>query len=342
MLRLVLAHGDRMKSGGVKRREFITLVGGAAAAWPWPARAQQSATPVVGFLHNGTPDQNVHLVAAFRKGLSEAGYFEGQNVVIEYRWANLQYDRLPELTTDLIRRRVAVIATGTTNATLAAKAATTTIPFVFNGAVDPVQAGLVASLNRPGRNVTGVNSMSGELGAKRLALLHELLPRAERFAYLTSTTSPTKDSALTDVQAAASTFGRQIEILYADTNREIDTAFQSLVQKRIDALLVSESPRFQQRRVQVAALAAHHRVPAIYADREIALAGGLMSYGPDLADAVRQSGVYVGRILKGEKPADLPVMRATKFEFIINVHAAKLLSLIFPPELLAIADEHDA
>jgi ABC-type uncharacterized transport system substrate-binding protein len=181
--------------------------------------------------------------------------------------------------------------------------------------------------------------MSGELGAKRLALPHELLPRAERFAYLTSTTSPTKDSALTNVQAAASTFGRQIEILYADTNGEIDTAFESLVQKRIDALLVSESPRFQQRRVQVAALAAHHRVPAIYADREIALAGGLMSYGPDLADAVRQSGVYVGRILKGEKPADLPVMRATKFEFIINVHAVKLLSLIFPPGLLALADE---
>ena len=269
----------------------------------------------------------------------KTGYVEGRSVAIEFRFAHNEYDRLPALAADLVRGRVAVIATGTTNATLAAKAATTTIPFVFNGAVDPVQAGLVASLNRPGRNVTGVNSMSGELGAKRLALLHELLPRAERFAYLTSTTSPTKDSALTDVQAAASTFGRQIEILYADTNREIDTAFESLVQKRIDALLVSESPRFQQRRVQVAALAAHHRVPAIYADREIALAGGLMSYGPDLADAVRQSGVYVGRILKGEKPADLPVMRATKFEFIINVHAAKLLSLIFPPGLLALADE---
>jgi putative ABC transport system substrate-binding protein len=248
-------------------------------------------------------------------------------------------NRLPALAADLVRGRVAVMATGTTNATLAAKTATTTIPMVFHGSVDPVQAGLVASLNRPGGNVTGVNSMSGELGAKRLGLLHELLPGAKRFAYLTSTSSPTKESAFTNVQAAASVLGRQIEILYADTNGEIDTAFESLVQKRIDALLVSESPRFQQRRVQVAALAAHHRVPAIYADREIALAGGLMSYGPDLADGIRQSGVYVGRILNGEKPADLPVVRATKFEFIINRHAAKLLSLTFPPGLLAIADE---
>ena len=323
----------------MKRREFIALLGSAAAAWPLAARAQQPTMPVIGFLHNGTPDQSAHLMAAFSKGLNEAGYVEGRNVSIEFRFAHNEYDRLPALAADLVRGRVAVIATSTTNATLAAKAATTTIPTVFHGAVDPVQAGLVASLNRPGGNVTGVNSMSGELGAKRLGLLHELLPGAERFAYLTSTTSPTKESAFTNLQAAASVLGRQIEILYADTNGEIDTAFESLVQKRIDALLVSESPRYQQRRVQVAALAAHHRMPAIYADREIALTGGLMSYGPDLADGIRQSGGYVGRILNGEKPADLPVGRATKFEFIINLHAAKLLSLTFPPGLLAVADE---
>jgi ABC-type uncharacterized transport system substrate-binding protein len=322
----------------IGRREFITLLGGAAVSLPLAARAQQPM-PVIGFLHNGMPDQSTHLVAAFRKGLSEAGYVEGRNVAIEYRWAQNELDRLTELAADLVRSRVAVIATGTTNATLAAKAATTTIPIVFQAAVDPVQAGLVVSLNRPGGNVTGVNSMSGELGAKRLGLLHELVPGAKRFAYLSTTTSPAKESAFTNAQAVALALGLQIEILYADTNDEIDTAFESLVQKRIDALLVSESPRFQQRRVQVAALATHHRVPAVYADREIAVAGGLMSYGPNLADSIRQSGIYVGRILKGEKPADLPVIRAVSFELVINLHTAKLLRLTFPPDLLAIADE---
>jgi putative ABC transport system substrate-binding protein len=259
-------------------------------------------------------------------------------VAIEFRWANNELDRLPELAADLVRRRVAVIAAGTTNATLAAKATTTTIPIVFHAAVDPVRAGLVASLDRPGGAVTGVHSMSGDLGAKRLGLLHEVVPRAERFAYLSTTTSPDQD-ALANLQAAASTLGGQIEIVYADTNGEIDAAFESLAQKRIDALVLSESPRFQQRRVQIAALATHYRLPAIYADREIAAAGGLMSYGPNLADAIRQSGVYVGRILKGEKPADLPVIRAVRFEFVINMPAAKLLNLTFPPGLLAIADE---
>jgi putative ABC transport system substrate-binding protein len=323
----------------IGRRKFITLLGGAAVAWPLAARAQQPALPVVGFLHNGTPDQSANLVAGFRKGLSEAGYVEGHNVAIEFRWANNELDRLPELAADLVRRRVAVIATGTTNATLAAKAATTTIPIVFHAAVDPVRAGLVASLNRPGGTVTGVNSMSGDLGAKRLRLLHEVVPRAERFVYLSSTTSPDQGSALANLQAAASALGGQIEIFYADTNGEIDAAFESLAQKRIDALVLSESPRWQQRRVQIAALATHYRLPAIYADREIAAAGGLMSYGPNLADAIRQSGVYVGRILKGEKPADLPVIRAVRFEFVINMPAAKLLNLTFPPGLLAIADE---
>jgi len=323
----------------VRRRDFITLLGGAAAAWPLAARAQQAAMPVVGFLHNGTPDQSAHLAAGFRKGLSEAGYVEGHNVTIEFRWANNEIERLPELAADLVRRRVAVIATGTTNATLAAKSATTTIPIIFHATVDPVQAGLVASLNRPGGTVTGVNSMSGELGAKRLGLLHELLPRAERFAFLTTATGPARAAAVTTIQAAASALGRQIEIFRVDTNDEIDAAFESLVQKRIDALVFSESPRFQQRRVQIALLATHYRVPAIYADREIAAAGGLMSYGPNLADSIRQSGIYVGRILKGEKPADLPVIRAVRFEFVINMPAAKLLNLSFPPGLLAIADE---
>jgi putative ABC transport system substrate-binding protein len=323
----------------MRRRDFITLLGGAAAAWPLAARAQGPAVPVVGFLHNGAPDQSGHLVAGFRKGLSEAGYVEGHNVAIEFRWANNELDRLPELAADLVRSRVAVITTGTTNATLAAKAATTTIPIIFHAVVDPVQAGLVASLNRPGGTLTGVNSMSGDLAGKRLGLLHELLPRAERFAFLNSTTGPLQGSELAAVQAAASALGGQIEILSVDTSGEIDAAFERLAQKRIDALVLSGSPRFQQRRVQIALLATHYRVPAIYADREIAAAGGLMSYGPDLADSMRQSGVYVGRVLKGEKPADLPVIRAVRFEFVINMSAVKLLKLTFPPGLLAIADE---
>ena len=323
----------------MRRREFITLLGGAAAAWPLVARAQQAAAPTIGFLHPATRDSQNAFLATMRQQLSDSGYVEGKNLVIEYRWGENNADRLPALAADLVRRRVSVIATGTTNATLAAKATTTTIPIVFHAAVDPVRAGLVASLDRPGGTITGVHSMSGDLGAKRLGLLHEVVPRAERFVYLSSTTSPDQGSALANLQAAASALGGQIEIFYADTNGEIDAAFESLAQKRIDALVLSESPRWQQRRVQIAALATHYRLPAIYADREIAAAGGLMSYGPNLADAIRQSGVYVGRILKGEKPADLPVIRAVRFEFVINMPAAKLLNLTFPPGLLAIADE---
>jgi putative tryptophan/tyrosine transport system substrate-binding protein len=323
----------------MRRREFITLLGGAAVAWPLAAHAQQQAMPVVGYLYNGTPEQSAHLVAAFRKGLSEAGYVEGRNVAVEYRWALNDQSRLPQLADDLVRRRVSVIATGTATATLAAKAATKTIPIVFNAAVDPVQIGLVASLNRPGGNITGINSMGSELSAKRFRLLHELLPDAARYALLTSVTGPANDSVLPELQTAASAIGRQVEILYAANKEEIDAAFEIIVQKRMDALWIAESPQFLQRRVQLATLTAYHRMPAIYSDRENAVSGGLMSYGASVADQHRQVGSYVSRILKGEKPADLPVMRATKFEFVINLQTAKLLRLAFPPGLLAIADE---
>jgi ABC-type uncharacterized transport system substrate-binding protein len=328
-----------MIGSAMRRREFVTLLGCTAAALPLAARAQQAAVPVIGYLNFGTPEQSAHLIAAFRKGLSEAGYVEGRNVAIEYRWGQNERSRLRELAADLVRRRVAVIATGTASTALAAQAATKNIPIVFTAAADPVRIGLVASLNRPGANVTGVNSMSGELGAKRLGLLHELLPGAARFAVLLSPTILLNEPTITGVQAAASALGQQVEILYADTIDEIDTALESLVQKRIDALLVAESPEFQQRRVQLATLAAYHRVPVIYSDRVNTEAGGLMSYGTSVADQHRQVGIYTGRILKGEKPADLPVIRATKFEFVINLHTAKLLRLTVPPGLLAIADE---
>ncbi len=296
--------------------------------------------PVVGYLYAGSPEPSAIQVAAFRKGLSETGYVEGRNVAIEFRWAHNEIDRLPELAADLVRRRVAVIVTpGSVTPALAAKAATTTIPIVFSSGADPVQSGLVASLNRPGGNVTGFSTMSNEIGAKRLGLLHELLPGAARFAVLVNPNSPTAELQIKDAQAAASTIGRQVEILYAGTNSEIDTAFASLVQKRADALLVSSEGFFTNRRVQLVTLAARHAVPAIYHVREFAEAGGLMSYGPSQTDQWRQVGIYVGRILKGEKPADLPVMRPTKFEFIINLQTARLLGITVPPTLLAIADE---
>jgi ABC-type uncharacterized transport system substrate-binding protein len=324
----------------MRRRSFITLLGGAAAAWPMAARAQQPAMPVVGYLYNGSPEQNTNNVAAFRKGLSETGHVEGRNVAVEYRWAYNQVDRLPELVDDLIRRRVSVIATpGSVTATVTAKAATTTIPIVFMFGADAVQVGLVASLNRPGGNVTGVTTMNAELGAKRLGLMHELLPGAARFGALLDA-NPLNASAITaDLQAAASAVGREIEVLTAGTNRDIDSAFASLVQMRADALLVSPSPLFADRRVQLVALATHYRLPTIYPFREFAEASGLMSYGSSQTEIYRQVGVYTGRILKGEKPSDLPIMRATKFEFIINLHTAKLLGLKVPPTLLAIADE---
>jgi putative ABC transport system substrate-binding protein len=325
----------------MRRREFIMLLGGAWAAWPLVARAQQPAMPVIGFLYGGSPEPNAKLVAAFRKGLTETGYFEGQNVAIEFRWANNQLDRLPELAADLVHRRVAMIAAlGGTTPPLAAKAATTTIPIVFAIGNDPIQAGLVASLNRPGGNVTGINTMNSDLGAKWLGLLHDLLPGATRFAVLVNLEQRLMaEVMIRDVQAAASTIGRQIEVLYASTNRDIDTAFVNLVQKRAEALLIMTDALFLERRAQLATLALRHAVPAIYAIRDFPEAGGLMSYGSSYVDIFRQAGIYAGRILKGEKPADLPVMQATKFEFVINLKTATALGLTIPSGVLAIADE---
>jgi ABC-type uncharacterized transport system substrate-binding protein len=324
----------------MRRREFITLLGGAAAAaWPLAARAQQPAMPVVGFLYAGAPEPIAHLLAAFRKGLSEIGYVEGQNVAIEFRWARNDIDRLPELAADLVQRRVAVIAApASTPGALAAKAATSSIPIVFSIGADPVQVGLVASFNQPGGNVTGISSMNTELGSKRLGLLHELVPKAERFAML-AMTSPVYEPLIRDVQGGAASIGWPIEVLYASTTRDIDAAFASIVQKRIEALVLTPGPLFNNNRVQLAILAARHALPAIYSSREFAEAGGLMSYGPNIAEEFRQAGIYTGRVLKGAKPADLPVMRPTRLELVINLATAKALGLEVPASLLARADE---
>jgi putative ABC transport system substrate-binding protein len=322
----------------VRRREFIAAIGGAAA-WPVAAGAQQAAMPVVGYLGNGSPEATAHLVAAFRKGLSETGYVEGQNVAIEFRWTHNDNNRLPELAADLVRRQVAVIAApGSVGAALAAKAATATIPIVFSGG-EPVQSGLVASLSRPGGNVTGINSMNSELTAKRLGLLHELLPRAARFAVLVNANNPTYEAMIVDARAAAAAIGRQLEILTGSTNGNIDAAFASLKQKQVEALLVAPDPLFISRRVQLQSLAMRYAVPAIFSAREVAEAGGLMSYGSSLIDLLRQTGIYVGRVLKGEKPADLPVLQPTKFEFVINMQTARILGIEVPANLLALADE---
>jgi putative ABC transport system substrate-binding protein len=322
----------------MRRRDLITLLGGAAAAWPIAARAQQ-AMPVVGYLYQGSPETSEYVLTAFRKGLADAGYFKGRNVTIEYRFAHDQPDRLPELAADLVRRRVAVIATpSSTVAALAARAATATIPIVFQFPGDPVQAGIVASLNRPGGNITGINSMNTELMPKRLGLLRELVPKAQRLGALINPAA-LADSQITVLQTAAAELGLPIDILTTRTSREIDAAFETLVQKRTDALLVSTAPLFIERRVQLITLAARHAMPTIYGAREQAEAGGLMSYGTNLTDQYRQAGVYVGRILKGEKPADLPVIRASKFEFIINLQTARTLRIEVPQTLLAIADE---
>lgn len=291
-------------------------------------------------LHSHSPQSIARLLAAFREGLSETGYVEGRNLAIEYRWAHNDNARLPELATDLVRRQVAVIAVpGTTAGALAAKAATTTIPIVFSVGLDPVQSGLVVSLNRPGGNVTGVNSMSNELVAKRLGLLYELMPAAAHFAVLVNPKNPTTEPLIKDVLAAGAAIGRQIEILTANTDREIDTAFARLVQWGADALLVHPDVLFISRRIQLITLAARHAVPAIYGFRTDVEAGGLMSYGTSLPDAHRQVGVYTGRILKGENPADLPVAQSTKFELVINQQTARILGLTVPPSLLALADE---
>jgi putative ABC transport system substrate-binding protein len=324
----------------MKRRELITLLGGLSA-WPLAARAQQYPMPVVGFLRSTALDDSALWVLAFRQGLSEVGFVEGRNVTIEYRWAENQLDRLPELAADLVQRQVAVIATpADTPATLVAKAATAAIPIVFQIGGDPVRAGLVASFNQPGGNVTGITSMNLELAAKQLGLLHELLPGAARFAVLVNpNNSIIAETTITDVRAAAMSIGLQIEVLTASTSGEIDTAFASLGHKRADALLVNNDPFFNSRRIHLATLATYHRMPTIYAWRECVEAGGLMSYGSNLADLVRQVGVYGGRILKGERPGDLPVLRATKFELVVNRQTAKILGLEVPAMLLARADK---
>jgi putative ABC transport system substrate-binding protein len=322
------------------RREFITLLGGAAA-WPLAARAQQAAMPVVGLLHPSSPENYGSPMRAFRQGLKDAGFVEGENVTIEYRWADNQIDRLPALAAELVRRRVAVIATGggTTPAQIA-KAATMTIPIVFVAGDDPVKHGLVASLSRPGGNLTGINIFAIELESKRLELLRELVPGAVRIAVLVNpANAPGTESTVRDVEAAARAIGLQIQVFNASTSREIDAAFATLVSERPDALFVGAGPFWIDRRVQLAQLAARHALPAIYQDRLNAEAGGLMSYGASLTDAYRQFGTYVGRILKGAKPTELPVLQSSKFELVINAPTARMLGLNMPQALLATADE---
>jgi putative ABC transport system substrate-binding protein len=324
----------------IRRRDLIAGFG-SAAVWPLSARAQQPALPVVGLVNGGSVDGSSRGAAAFRKGLSETGYVEGQNVAVEYQWLDGQYDRLPVLMADWVRRRVAVIATpGSLQAAAAAKAATATIPIVFGVGDDPVKLGLVASLARPGGNATGMNFFVLEVVAKRLALLHELVPKAVRVAVLVNPASATEaEATLRDVQKAARIIGLQIQVLEASTIDEINAAFATFVRERPDALFVEADPLFTGRRVQLANLAARDRIPAAYSQRVSVEVGGLMSYGTDTADMFREVGVYTGNILKGAKPADLPVVQSTKFEFVINLQTAKLLGIDVPEKLLAIADQ---
>jgi putative tryptophan/tyrosine transport system substrate-binding protein len=323
----------------MKRREFIKLLGGAVATWPLAARAQQQAMPVIGFLNSESPDLFAHLVRAFRQGLSESGYVEGSNVAIEYRWANGQYDRLPALVADLIRRQVTVIAANSPAPVMAAKAATIAIPIVFATGYDPVAAGLVASLARPGGNLTGVTTLTAEVGPKRVELLHEVLPAATSVALLVNPAAGALgETVTTDLQAAARKRRLQFHVLHASTVHDFDTVFATLAQLRAGGLVIGSDPFFNSQSERLAALAIRHAVPAIYQYREFAAAGGLISYGGSLTDMYHQVGVYTGRILKGEQPANLPVQQTTKVELIINLRTAKALGLTVPPTVLARAD----
>jgi putative tryptophan/tyrosine transport system substrate-binding protein len=322
----------------MKRREFLGVLGGAAVTWSVVARAEQPAMPVIGFLNASSPNLYAHLVRAFRQGLGETDYIEGRNVAIEYRWAEGQYDRLPALAADLVRRQVTVIAANSA-AAVAAKVATTAIPIVFDTGFDPVQLGLVASLNRPGGNLTGVSNLNVELGPKRLELLRELVPAAAIIALLINPTNPNAETLLRDHQLAARTLDLQLHVVHASTERDIDTAFATLIQMRARALVIGPDTFFISQSKQLAALTVRHAIPAIFQYREFPLTGGLMSYGGSLTDAYRLVGVYTGRILKGEKPHNLPVQQSTKAELIINLNTAKALRLEIPPALLARADE---
>ena len=323
----------------MKRREFITLLGGAAAAWPLAARSQQPTMPVIGFLNGGSAAQWAHLVVAYRRGLSETGYVEGRNVAIEFRWAEGQYDLLPAMAADLVRRRVTVIASGGGDPpALAAKGATTTIPIVFTSGGDPVKSGLVKSLNRPDGNVTGVGSFTLVTGSKRLGLLRELV-RPVTVAVLTNPDNPSSHIEMEDLQSAAKIYDQRLLVLNATSEPDINSAFTTLQEQQAGGLLVQSNPLFTSQREKIVMLAAHHAVPTIYAQREFADIGGLMSYGVSFPDVYRQLGVYTGKILKGEKPANLPVLQPTKFEFIINLKTVKTLGLTIPSDVLAIADE---
>jgi ABC-type uncharacterized transport system substrate-binding protein len=321
----------------MRRRSFITLLGGAAVIWPLGVRAQQQ-WPVIGFLNGSSAWESAHIVAAFRHGLSEIGYVEGRNVVIDYRWAEGRYDRLPVLAADLVRRQVAVIASNSP-ATIAAKAATTTIPIVFSSGGDPIKLGFVASLNRPGGNVTGVSFFSAKLEAKRLGILRELVPTAAMIAVLLNPKFPDVEAQSQEVQEAARSLALQIRILRASTERDLDTTFATLAELRAGGLLVGADPFLYSRRDYIVELATRHAIPTIYEQREFAVAGGLMSYGTNITDAYRQVGIYTGRVLKGEQPADLPVVQSTRFEFVINLKTAKALGLEVPDRLLVAADE---